>query len=431
MALLNHIPRTLQDMEFDVHIDRNQSQAHIATSTITSTIPLQLSHPTRLRRLSFNTSLMNCEDLLLISLLKQSPLLEHLKLPRIDEIAFVDGVIPTLIGHCPKLQSFHINLGSIDWFHNVCILLEAYPNGLRYLTVSCSWYYNPNPVESSAGALVKALLKYSTNTIEVLDLSGTMGNWIEGVASVLEQCPNLRVLSIRGSFLSLDDIIHATSWKMTVLEPTLSGSREPSCLVLSPWACTKLEELRLYIEKPQFTYLMFVLRQQRRNLGQETNSMFEELVISIILQVGVLWKKLKSVRSLKTQSILWDPDMILAIQTMSFDRGVFYMSHIGLSGIRHQDMVLMGIDWETIGERQRKERNVKLDQIALQERTGLDRRLVPAGDDDGEYDKPWVEDLEVDWPLDVDRKKFHKSGKLYLRQSLRSSAHWFDAYPKK
>ncbi|KAF9986724.1 hypothetical protein BGZ65_006517 [Modicella reniformis] len=44
---------------------------------------------------------------LLISVLEWSPLLEHLKLGRVGETAFEDGIVLVLIRHCPHLMSFH------------------------------------------------------------------------------------------------------------------------------------------------------------------------------------------------------------------------------------------------------------------------------------------------------------------------------------
>ncbi|KAF9986199.1 hypothetical protein BGZ65_008518 [Modicella reniformis] len=231
MKLLSHLPRSLQELELDIGADIPYSEAYATT------IPLQLSQPTNLRRLSFMQSLENYEDLLLIPLLKQSPLLEYLVLPQVLELEFASGIIPALIGHCPNLQSFqHRSGGGDEWFESVCTLLEAYPNGLRRLALNYSWYpWYPGPSSEgpNSGALVRALLKHSTNTIEDLELRGHVDNWGKGIISLLERCPNLRKLRVRGTYQSLDDIVRQSSWRAVSPRTTDSialGFSKPSAI---------------------------------------------------------------------------------------------------------------------------------------------------------------------------------------------------------
>jgi len=58
--------------------------------------------------------------------------------------------------------------------------------------------------------------------------------------------------------------------------------------------------------------------------------MIEELALTTVLQVGVLWKSLKSLKSLKTLSLTGDQLVYQTIETMPFDRGVYYIDQIGL-----------------------------------------------------------------------------------------------------
>ena len=68
--------------------------------------------------------------------------------------------------------------------------------------------------------------------------------------------------------------------------------------------------------------------------------MIEELALTTVLQVGVLWKTLKSLKSLKTLPLSWDQPVYRTIGTMPFDR-VYYMDQIGLSGITQAELEWM------------------------------------------------------------------------------------------
>lgn len=183
---------------------------------------------------------------------------------------------------------------------------------------------------------------------------------------------------------------------------------------------------------------------------QDTNDLIEELALSTVLQVGILWKTLKTLPRLKTLSLNWDQPVYQTIGTMPFDRGVYYMDQIGLTGITQAELEWMGVQWEAISERLKSEEAAKLTLAALEDqRTGCDssrveeqlqcrcpttaanttaatstlirsyymRRSWDREEDD--------EEDEVDWPYLVDRKKFSKSGQLFSRRSVRNGADWF------
>ncbi|KAF9986723.1 hypothetical protein BGZ65_006516 [Modicella reniformis] len=205
----------------------------------------------------------------------------------------------------------------------------------------------------------------------------------------------LTILRVRGSYLSLDDLVHESSRELTT-----SGSREP--FVPPSWVCSKLQELMVYIEKPVSKTIVHSFLEPRDKRGSSINAYIGKLAISIAFQVGGLCKALKSLKALKTLSIFWKRAVYRTIRSISFE----------------------------YADGQLRKKKEMLIQLALKERTGLDRRFVHTEDSDDDYAEPEDLDLDLDWPLDVDRKKFHKSGKLYLRQSLRGGAEWFNAYPK-
>ncbi|KAF9352596.1 hypothetical protein BGX34_012070 [Mortierella sp. NVP85] len=462
MALLTHLPSTLQELELDLDIycdhvlaaQQQQQQITTTTSTTntmttTTTLPLQLPHTTRLRRLVYRESLVDYEHIILIPLLKQCPLLEELDFGFVSEGAFSE-IVTTLTGYCPRLQSFTHEFRNSDLLRTVNILLEASLHGLRALHLTSAWFYtvDNSSVEADTGALVKALLKYSAHTIEVISLSGQMRHWIKGMNAVLEQCPNLKELHVLGDYIHLDDIVQQTRWETRSLwGPPASGASssaaaaaagttttttttpESSNGLLLPWACKKLESLSLFLYKPQSTAIDFSVQPHERD--QETNDMIEELALTTVLQVGVLWKTLKSLKSLKTLSLNWDQPVYQTIGTMPFDRGVYYMDQIGLSGITQAELEWMGVQWEAIIDRLRSEEAAKLSQAALDDRTGCDAGFVEDACRcyHGSSRHYWAEpeDTDVDWPFDVNQKKFHKSGQLYSRRSVRSGANWFSS----
>lgn len=417
MALLAHLPRTLQDLELDLEMYYDHGEVH-------TTPPLQLTQPTLLRRFIHRESLVNYEDIFLIPLLKQCPLLEEVHLGYVTESTFSE-IVSALSENCPRLQSFTHEFRNSDLIRTVNTLLDAYPNGLRSINLTSAWYYtvDSSSVESDTGALIRALLKYSANTLEIVSLTGQMRHWIKGINILLEQCPNLKELHVLGDYIHLDEIVQQTNWETRSLwdlpEPASTRSRESSLLL--PWVCKKLEALSLFIYKPQSTSVDFGVQPHERD--QETNDMIEELALSTVLQVGVLWKTLKSLKSLKTLSLNWDQPVYQTIGTMPFDRGVFYMDQIGLSGITQPELEWMGVQWEAIVDRLRSEETGKMTQAALEDRTGCDSSLV---EDQCRCTRHWEpEDPEVDWPFNMDQKKFSKSGKLYSRRSVRSDSDWF------
>ncbi|KAF9986722.1 hypothetical protein BGZ65_006515 [Modicella reniformis] len=344
-ALITHLPIVLQTLDLDIDIEEQHPSIH----SIAFDINTNITTPMQLQRLDLHGSLVN-HEVLLLPLLRRSPLLEHIKS---CGMARGEGIIRALIEHCPNLQSFHDHdsQDSITMsIGTVCTLLEAYPTGMRSLTLR----YIDHFIHSTSlnqGALTRSLLKYSAYTIDVLVLVGNMGYYIDDIASVLEQCPNLRVLRVARNNISLDDLVHESSWKAAtseVLEPTISGSKEPlpcsppHSLALLPWVCTKLEELSLNIGKPGCRY-GFPRQQYQRQA--EINAR-NELAIPIVRQVGLLWNALNSLKSLKALSLIWESDLRMVIHTMPFECIVSHMSEIGLTGFTHEEAVWMGIDWQ-------------------------------------------------------------------------------------
>ncbi|KAG0215223.1 hypothetical protein B0O80DRAFT_474694 [Mortierella sp. GBAus27b] len=416
--LLINLPKSLQRLDLSVHFDRHGQLDHVPS-------PIQLSQPTQLRYISFPVLPNNTEDALLIPVLKQSPLLEHIVIRQVAAPVFENGVIPALVGHCPNLHSFQHDFGSYEWLTGFIKLLEAYPNGMRRVVLNHRWYFYQMDiaVPESNKALTKALLAHSINTLESLELVGTMDGWVDCIA-ILEQCPNLKEVQVDCP-LSLDDLVRQPligmprSW--TGDSMNLDWTETLQAPPALPWACTKLERIWMNIGKPGETYSggVDLLPQCFR-----TDDLIEDFATATILQIGILLSTLRSLKCLKHKQIYWNRNVNEAIEPLSFERGVFYMNQMGLRGITQDDMYDMGFGWKSTADCQRAEESEKLQGIAIHERTGLDRVLH---EDYYYWNVGAAKDFEMDWPFNVDQKKFHKSGNLYSRRSLRSNAEWFDS----
>ncbi|KAF9347478.1 hypothetical protein BGX34_003123, partial [Mortierella sp. NVP85] len=59
--------------------------------------------------------------------------------------------------------------------------------------------------------------------------------------------------------------------------------------------------------------------------------------IHVARKIGVLWNTFNSLKSLKTLSLDWSDKMRATIESMSFDRGVFYMKRIGLPEMTQEE----------------------------------------------------------------------------------------------
>ncbi|KAF9972923.1 hypothetical protein BGZ65_009543, partial [Modicella reniformis] len=320
LALMTHLPTVLHDLALDIGIHEQDPPLHPTGFNINT----DTTTPMQLQRLDLRGSFIDHEGVL-IPLLRRSPLLEHVDIKRSYEMAVGEGIIQALIEHCPNLQSFNkrenatvntILLGT------VCTLLEAYPNGLRSFkamhTYGCS--ITP-PGLRDRGALISSLLKYSACTIEVLVLEGNMGRWIDGIVSVMKECPNLKVLRIDRDSIPLEDLIDESRQEAAtskILKPTISGSTKPlSCSpppphppALPPWVCTKLEELFLGT-----ITIKCISNFQNQLHPQQAEA--NEVVISAVRKIGILWMALKSLKSLNVAGIIWGSDLYWLQTTMS------------------------------------------------------------------------------------------------------------------
>ncbi|KAF9986200.1 hypothetical protein BGZ65_008519 [Modicella reniformis] len=355
-ALVTHLPSGLQDLDLDIDIVAMYDGTRLNINTDTTT-------PMQLQRLDLHRSLIRHKDLL-IPLLKRSPLLKHFETSWLGSSIFYWRILSE---HCPNLQSFQTDVGPTPYKNStlttVCNLLEAYPNGLRsFIFDYPSCYVDDGVNPGDRGALTRSLLKYSTNTIEVLELSGNIGQWISYIAYVLQKCPNLKVLRIKGTSIPLGDLVHESSWKAAssmILKPTTSGSKKPMPssppLALPPWVCTtKLEELSLDIDNPACIWVVGRLQRQRHMREPKIDTEVDEFVIRTIRQVGVLWKALKLFKSLKTLSLTWDSTVDLVINTMSFERGTLYLNQIDVTGFTQEEVASMGLDWKSSATREGK-----------------------------------------------------------------------------
>ncbi|KAF9986721.1 hypothetical protein BGZ65_006514, partial [Modicella reniformis] len=93
-ALLMHLPTVVQELDFDIdieerHVSLPPPDFYVNTNTVT---------PMQLLRLNLQGSLVDHESLL-ISLLRRSPLLEHIKIVRLYGMALGGVIIQALIEH--------------------------------------------------------------------------------------------------------------------------------------------------------------------------------------------------------------------------------------------------------------------------------------------------------------------------------------------
>ncbi|KAG0210142.1 hypothetical protein BGX31_001978 [Mortierella sp. GBA43] len=415
-----HLPKPLQDLELRIFLDRPYEDDPEVPPFV------RFTQPTQLRSLLFRPSAAHANTIL-VPLLQHCPHLEHLKLRQVDRTTFEDKVAPALVKHCPNIRSLHHNFWNRDWLHGMTNLLDQYPRGIQSLILHQNAVHaHPTTPPEYTGALIRVLLKHSANTLQVLRLTGYMGQWIVGSSSIMEQCPNLRELAITGLH-SLDDLIQqprqgaSPSWRTNPF-----WSRDtPQQVPVLPWVCTKLQSITLHFRKPHDRRLGLLIQDEQETM--ESDITVDELDTKTVLQVGILLSTLKTLKSLKVKSITWGEDVLGVTERVSLERAIFYMNQAGLTGITPGDITALGLCWDTVLDRQRAEDEKKLIQVAINERTGLDGHLNVGRLNSGYWE---AEDKEMDWPFNVDQKKFHKCGTVYSRRSARSNAEWFGRRPK-
>ncbi|KAF8976304.1 hypothetical protein BGZ46_008364 [Entomortierella lignicola] len=402
---------------------------------------MRMTRPTALRSLIFHDSLCGHEKAVLVPLLKQCPVLKNVKLPQINQAAYQE-VLSSMIESCPILHSFENNNRHGFDIGRGLQLVEGF-NGLRQVILNCTGILGGIP-PVTPGATIKALLASSTGTLEVLKMYDRFSrwnpditvNWIMGVVDVLEHCPNLKELEVPHGCVSLDDLVHKKDWDRPLWTDISTTNKEK---MLLPWACKKLETLSLNIDNPSIKCFDPTTGS---SLFDQQTSETEELGYKTVMQLGLLCQTLRSLKSLKSLDLAWDPFVLGAIGSMPFDRASFYYeSYKGLQGITQQDIRWLGIEWCTIAERAQQEQLDRMCRVARKRSSHVCNTMEANSTTDPEDDEEegHVEldadidemDMDIDlathhdWIWYLNRKKVNKSKGVYARRSLRNGMSWF------
>ncbi|KAF9346694.1 hypothetical protein BGX34_003712 [Mortierella sp. NVP85] len=421
-AILSHLPRMLQELEISYAFDDvwDEEDVHVPA--------IELTHSTQLRQFVSRGRTVS-PDRHLIPLLKQSPWLEEIIL---DEVFNIHAVTTVIAESCPRLKSFDLKVTASN-IHSVDTLIRAYPMGLRSVIFgSHRMSLSGEPYDRS---IVDALLMHSANTLEVLKVCVAVHGVVRDIAAVLEGFPNLKELDVPCESFLLDDIVRQTSWSESLWETDPSTGSTESSLVL-PWACSKLESLYLSIGETRWDWNVpvgWLPEFQQKDVK-------EEEAISVARKIGVFWNTLKSLKSIYSWSMNWGYDLRATLETMSFERGVFYMKQIGLPEMTQQEAVWMGLEWTSIADRLKSEETTRLDWASCHHRSGFARYHEDASDEnqyenqDGDQGENQSENQgedqeqlsEMDCEFSANNKRIHKSVSWYSRRSSRGSASWFE-----
>ncbi|KAI8600531.1 hypothetical protein EDD21DRAFT_131365 [Dissophora ornata] len=414
VAFLQHCPAHLEELEIylDVYYE-SEAEAR-----------LELRRPTLLRRLILHGGLFSFAHDLLVPLLEKCPLLEELKSPRITVEAHRE-LVATTIKHCPNLLSFEHDSGYCVPIAVPLPLLKAYPHGLRKVSLNISSSHLGGHT-TSPRTLVHALLAHCTDSLEVLSLRGMTDCWHVGIHTVLEQCPNLRELDIQCQTLALDDIARDVNLETIPAWATASivqGLAEATTML--PWVCSKLESVTLFIEQSTHDNSTILAPQK----PHQTVELTADATRRTAIQVGLLYNTLRSLKSLKKVSFVWDWSLLHAIRNVPLERACAYMEQVGLPRVNQMDMEWISIDWSTIADLRERDRLDRMCQVAGQRRHGFDC-------DNGymqvvrhEFDSDLGRE-EEEWVLRRNQKKVSRTGKPHTRRSLRNCGEWFDTRAK-
>ncbi|KAK3810097.1 MAG: hypothetical protein J3Q66DRAFT_352095 [Benniella sp.] len=417
-AILSHLPRMLQELEVSYAFEHVWDEEDVSA--------IVLAHSTQLRRfVSWGRTVS--PDRHLIPLLKQSPCLEEIIL---DEVFNVHAVTTVIAECCPRLKSFDLKVTASN-IHSVDTLIRAYPMGLR--SVIFGSHRKSLSGEPYDRSIVDALLMHSANTLEVLRVYVAVHGVVHDIAAVLEGFPNLKELDVTCESFLLDDIVRQTSWTESSLWETDPSTGSTGSSLILPWACTKLESLSLSIGETPWDWNVPV-----GGLHEfQQKDVKEEEAISVARKVGVFWNTLKSLKSIYSWSLNWGYELRSTLESMSFERGVFYMKQIGLPEMTQQEADWMGLEWTSIADHLKSEETTRLGWAARHHRSGFARYHEDASDEnqfesqDGDQGEDQGEDQEqlseMDCEFSANNKRIHKSVSWYSRRSSRSSASWFES----
>ncbi|KAI1293457.1 hypothetical protein EDD11_008355 [Mortierella claussenii] len=341
IAVLTHCPPFLQDLEIRLDVCNKAVEQEPGQDQLE---PMQLSGPTRLRRLILHGALFEFENIILVPLLKQCPDLEILKLPQLEQVAYKD-VLQTVVKHCPNLHTFRHKLGYGVGVQSLLWLFRGLTRGLREVEIDCVGDYRgewsslglvgermveeEEEEEEEEGALARALLSYSSHTLEVLRLRGQIGLSVEGlVVALMQQCPNLEQLEVSGDSFSLSDLVHNA--------PFVEGHKHyyTTKNVISsdhyhrqdrtshhhhhqrPWICIKLESLSLQIhESVLYPFSTTIHFMEVPHQQQDVLQQIERIHQNACTNVSVLCQRLRALKHLQQLTVIWDKTLLQVLRT--------------------------------------------------------------------------------------------------------------------
>ena len=116
-----------------------------------------------------------------------------------------------------------------------------------------------------------------------------------------------------------------------------------------------------------------------------------------VIQVGLLYHTLRSLKSLKKLSFIWYESLLHVIRNVPLERACTYMEQVGLPRVNRIDMLWINIEWSTMAGLRECDRLDKMCQAAGQRWLGPDR-------DNGymQVVRPWSSGIEYECECDSD-----------------------------
>ncbi|KAG0015822.1 hypothetical protein BGZ80_009614 [Entomortierella chlamydospora] len=397
--ILENLPESLQDLELHTEeYDDLDSLQEVATT-----------RARKLQRLCIRGTI----EWLTPSILQLFPLIEEVDLAVSDSQSERE-IKSALVTHCPKVHSIRFQ-GETKF---VSSLVSAYPNGLRSLQATV-------PLDSGDNILaMKALLRHSLNTLETLRLNCYLRKMSVHVGTLLRSCPNLKVMDLKietsklkkAHGVALRDILHdksCASYPSRSAHRILDPSRTLEIPGHTPWACRNLEELQLSISDTS---------------GPPGRLSLEEKQIWTARQIGQLYQELRSLKRLTTLQLNWKCRKNDQGDKLVRETGLRIMSQYGQPRqyyMSRDDLLWMNIRWPALAEIEEQKLQERLRAVADKEfaRRNTSR---PQWYDSTKSNTCWNDLCEVwhdpidEWTFPAHRKKEFKTGKPYLRRSLKT-----------
>ncbi|KAF9114650.1 hypothetical protein BGX27_010227 [Mortierella sp. AM989] len=390
-GLLSHLPISLEELEIHVYDDFFDAQDPSNTVIPAPDLPHTVIPAPNLRRLILPIYM----SWYTIPLLKQSPLLEDVCLPKCRDR--LPDLITVLTTHCPRIHSIQLYDRGLLVNSILPAVFDAY-KGIRSFRWNPSCYIVPN------SPTLATLFSRFVNTLDSLILNTTIYGADSKIGTMLRTFPNLRVVHL-GIPYTMD--FRRGIGLHHLLYDNNSGPlpSSPSKAQHVPWACRNLEDFRCHIvclggpfrDKPSLEKIAWIAR-----------------------QVGQLYQELKALKRLTHLELEWSHC------TLGYEQYLLQESALELM-VRHgqpeeylmsrDDLLWMNLQWPTVAEIEEQNSMKGLLQVSGREKSG---RSPDTRDSTLEMQ---IEELTYywglwdDWPLQANRKDMNKSKKLYTNQS--------------